>query len=202
MKKNIVRIIIGVVAILVIAIGIMYLVDLDRMKKGEEVVFSTWGAKYSPPIKINQNEKNNNNDNNSNNVKQEYQKYTKIVDNVKLEINIPNDWKYEEIVRDEDNDFYKYALKFYKTNEEEYAILYFYHDLFGVCGTERTSENIILDNGENAIIGYYDGNENWSDISFYSLNQNIAVINYGLIGSEANEVIEFIKTININNIDE
>ncbi len=202
MRKSVIKIVLVVVAILIVAIGTMYLVDLDRMKKGEEVVFSTWGAKYSPPIKINQNEKNNNNDNNSNNVKQEYQKYTKIVDNIRLEINIPNDWKYEEIARDEDNDFYKYALKFYKTNEEEYAILYFYHDLFGVCGTERTSENITLDNGENAIIGYYDGNENWSDISFYSLNQNIAVLNYGLIDSEAKEVIEFIKTININNIDE
>lgn len=45
MKKNIFKIIIGVIAILVIIVGTMYLIDLDRMKNGEKVVFSTWGAK-------------------------------------------------------------------------------------------------------------------------------------------------------------
>ena len=58
-------------------------------------------------------------------------------------------------------------------------------------------EHIVLSNGKEATIGYYDGNKNWSDISFYSINQNIAVLNYNLMNDDANEVIEFIKTINI-----
>ena len=131
-----------------------------------------------------------------------YEKYSKIIDNVKLELNIPNEWKYEEVEKDEKNDFYKYALKIYKNNEEQYAMLYFYNNPFGVCGTGRTSENVILNNGKEATIGYYDGNKNWSDISFYNINKNIAVMNYGLIDEDANEAIQFIKTINIteNNI--
>ena len=125
------------------------------------------------------------------------QKYSRIVDNICLELKIPSEWKYEELQKNEDNDFYKYALKLYKNSEEQYAVLYFYNNPFGVCGTGRSSEKIILDNGKEAIIGYYDGNTNWSDISAYNMNKYIAVINYGLINDDAKEVIEFIKTINI-----
>ena len=76
-------------------------------------------------------------------------------------------------------------------------MLYFYNDLFGVCGTGRTSKNITLNNGKEATIGYYDENKNWADISFYDTNKYVAVINYGLINEDAEEVIQFIKTINI-----
>lgn len=128
--------------------------------------------------------------------------YYKEIDNIKLELNIPNEWNYEEIPRNEENDFYKYALKLYKNNENQYAMLYFYNNSFGVCGTGRTSKNIILNNGKEAVIGYYDENKNWADISFYNINKNIAVMNYGLIDEDADEAIQFIKTINIteNNV--
>lgn len=188
MRKNIFKIIILVVVIFAIIIGSMYLIDLKRMKNGEEVVFSTWGAKYAPVKKEQQNE--NNNVANGN-----YQKYSKTINNVNLELDIPNEWKYKEEAID--NESYEYALKLYKNNEEQYAMIYCCKNKFGVCGTERTSKDITLNNGNEATIGYYDGNKNWSDISFYGINKNIAVINCGLIDNEAKEVIEFIKTINI-----
>ena len=125
------------------------------------------------------------------------QKYSKIVENVCIELNIPSEWKYEELPKNEDNDFYKFALKLYKYSEEKYAELYFYNNSFGVCGTGRSSEKITLNNGQEATIGYYDKNTNWNDISFYNYNKYIAVMNNGLINDEAKEVIEFIKTINI-----
>lgn len=125
------------------------------------------------------------------------QSYSKVIDNIKLELNIPSEWKYEEMPKNEENDFYKYALKIYKNSGEQYAMLYFYNNQFGVCGTGRTSENITLNNGKDATIGYYDGNKNWSDISFYNINKNIAILNYGLINTESDEALEFIKTINI-----
>lgn len=128
---------------------------------------------------------------------EKYQKYFTTIDNIKIELNIPNEWKYEELQRDKENDFYKYALKLYKNNVDQYAILYFYNNPFGVCGTGRTTENMILNNGEQASIGYYDGNKNWSDISFYSINKNVAIINYGLIDDDANAVIQYVKSINI-----
>ena len=69
-----------------------------------------------------------------------------------------------------------------KTNMQCYIFTTIY---LGVCGTGRTSKNIILNNGEEATVGYYDGNKNWADISFYDINKNIAVINYGLIDENA-----------------
>lgn len=194
MNKKIIKILIIVMAILAMIIGIMYLIDSDKMKKGEEVVFSTWGTKYAPVL----NETENNDlDNAIKSDDENYQKYSKIVENICLELNIPNEWKYEEMPKNEENDFYKFALKLYKNSEEQYAVIYFYNNPFGVCGTGRTSEKITLNNGEEAIIGYYDRNKNWSDISFYNMNKYIAVMNYGLIDGDAKEVIEFIKTINI-----
>ena len=125
------------------------------------------------------------------------QKYSKIVDNVYIGLNIPSEWKYEELQKNPDNEFYKFALKLYKNSEEKYAVLYFYNNSFGVCGTGRSSEKITLNNSQEATIGYYDKNTNWNDISFYNYNKYIAVMNNGLINDEAKEVIEFIKTINI-----
>ena len=123
--------------------------------------------------------------------------YEKNIDDVTLMLEIPNEWKYEELSRNTENDFYKYALKIYKTQEDKYAVLYFYHQMFGACGTSRTAEQINLDNGNKATIGYYDGSNVWQDISFYETNIYIAIINYGLDKAEAEEVKDFIKTINI-----
>lgn len=123
--------------------------------------------------------------------------YSKTIDNINIELSIPNDWNYEEIPQNKENNFYKFALKLYKNEESKNAVLYFYNNPFGVCGTGRTTEKIYLNNGTEAVVGYYDNNENWSDVSFYKLNHNIALINCGLEGAEAKEVLEFIKTINI-----
>lgn len=137
-----------------------------------------------------------------NNIKETYSEeteknYSKTIDNINIELSIPNDWNYEEIPQNEENNSYKFALKLYKNEESKNAVLYFYNSPFGVCGTGRTSEKIYLKNGTEAVVGYYDNNENWSDVSFYKLNHNIALINCGLEGAEAQEVLEFIKTINI-----
>ncbi len=152
--------------------------------------------KFIAGAEINPNE--NDMQSNTNNT-ENHQKYSKTIDSTRIELNIPNDWNYKEVAKDEENDFYKYGLKLYKNDENQYAILYFYNNIFGVCGTGRTSENITLNNGNEATIGYYDGSKNWSDISFYMINEYIAVLNNGLIDNEAQEVIEFIKTINIIN---
>ena len=69
--------------------------------------------------------------------------------------------------------------------------------MFGVCGTGRTSKQINLNNGNKATIGYYDGQDIWQDISFFETNKYVAIINYGLDKSESEELIDFVKTINI-----
>ena len=51
MKKNIFKIIIALVIVLLVCIVAIYLIDCNRMKKNNEVLFSTWGKKYAPPVK-------------------------------------------------------------------------------------------------------------------------------------------------------
>ena len=179
------KIIIGILIALIIVVGIVvaYKIIENSVTNRADFNFTVENISSSP-VKTVDNQKDGKN-------------YYKEIDNIKLELNIPNNWNYEEIPKNEENDFYKYALKLYKNNENQYAMLYFYNDPFGVCGTGRTSKNIILNNGKEATVGYYDGNKNWADISFYNTNKNIAVMNYGLIDEDADEVIQFIKTINI-----
>ena len=184
------KIIIGILIILIIVIGIIFAYKVIENSVTNRADFNfTVENISSSPVETVDNQK-------------DGKKYYKEIDNIKLELNIPNSWNYEETIQNEENDFYKYALKLYKNNENQYAMLYFYNDPFGVCGTGRTSKNIILNNGKEATVGYYDENENWADISFYDTNKNIAVMNYGLIDEDADEAIQFIKTINIteNNI--
>ena len=184
------KIIIGILIILIIVIGIIFAYKVIENSVTNRADFNfTVENINSSPVETVDNQKDGKN-------------YYKEIDNIKLELNIPNNWNYEEIPQNEENDFYKYALKLYKNNENQYAMLYFYNDPFGVCGTGRTSKNIILNNGKEATVGYYGENKNWADISFYDTNKNIAVMNYGLIDEDADEAIQFIKTINIteNNI--
>ena len=180
MKKTII-----ILAIITVAVvGTMYLIDSNRMKNGEKVVFGTRGKKYSAIVKTNQDE---------NVVKEE--KYSKIIGDTTIELNIPSGWNYKEMQVTE-NDNYDYALKLYKNDEEQYAMIYFYKEKFGVCGTERISKNITLNNGNEVVVGYHSGDEVWRDI-LIDTNKNIVVINPNLSKKEADEAIEIIKTLNI-----
>ncbi len=52
MNKKKIGIIIGIAILLVVlTIGTLYIIDLNRMKNNEQVFFSTWGFKYNPTIK-------------------------------------------------------------------------------------------------------------------------------------------------------
>ena len=187
MKKKIL-IVLLIIVLIGLILATMYVIDRKRMKDNKSVIFSTWGYDYAPPVNAH-----------SSNLTILENNYSKAIDNVTIELNIPDDWQYEELPRNEENDFYKFALKLYKSDNNKHTILYYYHNKFGVCGTGRTDKKMYLNNGTEADIGYYDNNKEWSDISFYSLNTNIALINYGLEASEAEEVLDFVKTIRIIN---
>ena len=124
--------------------------------------------------------------------------YEKDIDNLNIKLYFPRNWNYEELPENLENNFYKYALKMYKDDENRYAIIYYYREMFAVCGTGRTSKQINLENGYKATIGYYDESDIWQDISFSELNKNIAIQNYGLNKEESEEFINIIKTISIN----
>lgn len=169
------------ISIIVLLIGgsifIMYLVNNQCMEKGQKVIFGTWGKKCSSVVDI----------------KDDGKDYSKNVDNMEIKWHIPSSWNYEEV---ETNSNILFSLKLYKENNEDYALLNVYEDSYSVCGTGRTEDTFILNNNQEAIIGYYN-NTIWSDISFKDYAPKVAIINYSLNENEAKEILEFIKTIEI-----
>ena len=57
--KNKILVIVAIILVVALIVGIMYLVDINRMKNNKPVVFSTWGYDYAPPENV-QEAKNNN----------------------------------------------------------------------------------------------------------------------------------------------
>lgn len=65
---------------------------------------------------------------------------------------------------------------------------------FAVCGTGLITNEIILNNGTKASVGYYDGSTDWS---FVRLNDfsGYVFLNEGLTGDDALTALEIIRTI-------
>ncbi len=59
MKKTL-KILICVIVVILIILGMLYLIDMNRIKNNEPVFFSTWGYKYNPPKSENIEQTNNN----------------------------------------------------------------------------------------------------------------------------------------------
>lgn len=52
MNKKILKTIIAIFLVIIITLGIIYLIDRNRMRNNEPVLFSTWGYDYAPPVDI------------------------------------------------------------------------------------------------------------------------------------------------------
>lgn len=57
--------------------------------------------------------------------------------------------------------------------------LYFYRDLFGVCGTGLQTQDVSFDSGLTGSMGTYDNGTLWDFISFYDTPGSYVVINEG-----------------------
>lgn len=126
-------------------------------------------------------------------LKIENEKITKEIDNLNLELNILNDWNFKELSLEN----YKYAIKFYKSDSDNSAILYVDNSLFGVCGTGRTISPLKLNNGSEISIGSYD-KTTWHDITFIGIS-NVFILNHNLTSDETNEFLDMLKTWSITN---
>ena len=122
------------------------------------------------------------------------EKYEKVVDGVSISFTKLGGWKYEELPATEE---YKFALKFYKSSKDKYAILYFYNTMSAVCGTERRVDTLSLNNGNKLNVGYSTVDNIWRDI-FFSLNsKDITIINHTLDKVEAENFLEMVKTFDV-----
>lgn len=123
------------------------------------------------------------------------EKYEKVVDGVSISFTKLGGWKYEELPATEE---YKFALKFYKSSKDKYAILYFYNTMSAVCGTERRVDTLSLNNGNKLNVGYSTADNIWRDI-FFSLNsKDIVIINHTLEKVEAESFFEMVKTFEVS----
>ncbi|MDO5555718.1 MAG: helix-turn-helix transcriptional regulator [Clostridia bacterium] len=52
-KNNIIFLTIFIIVLLIASLGILFLIDTNRMRNNKPVVFSTWGYDYVPPINLN-----------------------------------------------------------------------------------------------------------------------------------------------------
>ena len=189
MKKKII-IVIFVLAILLLALGGMFLIDKNRMDNNKPVIFSTWGYDYAPPE-----EKENITETIPNIEPQNRIVTIPVKEKEDLLITLLDGWKYEvsgEVIGE-----YKYAIKFYKSDENKKMTLYSYANFFGVCGTGLEMKELILDDGNTANVGFYDGNEKWSFITFDISEEEIVAHNEGLTLEESNEALSMFKTLKL-----
>ena len=146
----------------------------------EKTLFKT--AKYSCPISDDETT---------------IKRYSKTIDKTRIQLDILNNWNYEELITS-DESRYLFALKIYKDSEDRSAILYFYKEPFAICGTGLTSENLQLNNGRTASVGYYKNEQNtWNFVSFPNLDSRLAFINNMDDERDALEMMEIVKTLNI-----
>lgn len=124
------------------------------------------------------------------------EEYRKQIEDTIIILDLPKEWNFEEIDNPE-NQNAKFELKLYKDSKEKSASLYYYNELFGVCGTGLISKKLNLDNGNEASVGYYDGSNTWNFIAFGNIKPNIAILNSGLDEKDANELLGIIKTLQI-----
>lgn len=120
--------------------------------------------------------------------------YIQVSGDTLISIVLLDGWSYDYIT--ETSDVYYYALKFYKSSEDNKMMLYAYKDMFGVCGTELEIKEMELDNGNNVMIGYYGDSEKWT---FINLGDNVILQDNSLTLEESNEALSMIKAINIEN---
>ena len=55
-KNKILKIVVGTIITIVLIIGLMFFVDVNRMNNNDPVVFSTWGFKYAPLVDLHEEE--------------------------------------------------------------------------------------------------------------------------------------------------
>ena len=55
-KDKIFKIVVGTIIAIILIIGLMFFVDVNRMNNNDSVIFSTWGFKYAPPVDFHEEE--------------------------------------------------------------------------------------------------------------------------------------------------
>lgn len=128
-------------------------------------------------------------------------------------LQIPEGWEFEAIAASdngitsglriwptEPKDVTVYNEPFLAMGEESAMIfpsvtIGFYGYPFGVCGTGLKEETRTLSDGTEICVGYYDGSTDWSFVSFWPLDKNLAAVNNSLTGADAEQALNIMLSL-------
>lgn len=90
-----------------------------------------------------------------------------------LRVQVPDGWKYElcpaGTLDGSETDF---GVKIWPDSGSDSCVQLYWSDSFGVCGTGLKEESLTLA-GDNVSAGYYDGDKNWTFLSYQGKNSGI-----------------------------
>lgn len=83
-----------------------------------------------------------------------------------LRVQVPDSWKYEVCPEGTlDDSEACFGVKIWPDSGSDSCVQLYWSDSFGVCGTGLKEETLTLA-GDSVSAGYYDGNKNWTFLSF------------------------------------
>ena len=90
-----------------------------------------------------------------------------------LRVQVPDGWKYEVCPEGtlDDSDAC-FGVKIWPDSGSDSCVQLYWSDSFGVCGTGLKEETLTLA-GDSVSAGYYDGDKNWTFLSFQGKNHGI-----------------------------
>lgn len=119
----------------------------------------------------------------------EQQKYLLLGDKLSFSVLVPEGWSCEA------NCGHVETVNFCPPGVENGCTLRCSNEKFAAYGSGLEEREMQLNDGTKIYVGYYDGSENWTYVSFRSINEYCSVINNGLTGDDAQTALEAIKTM-------
>lgn len=90
-----------------------------------------------------------------------------------LRVQVPDGWKYEVCPEGTlDGSETDFGVKIWPGSGSDSCVQLYWSDSFGVCGTGLKEETLTLAGG-SVSAGYYDGDKNWTFLSFQGKNSGI-----------------------------
>lgn len=187
-----------ILVVTAIVIASAYLIDMNRMKNDKEVVFSTWGHKYTTSVKSGDKTSTPTLEGNKNIVsKQETTEVEFKKDNYTLSIALPTDWNYELL--EADGNASEGGIKIYTSDANKYARICLYGERkMGVCGTDLTEKEAITNDGASITVGYYGDSKDWTFVCTEpKYNYVVWAFNERLEEDESEKALEIVKTMKL-----
>jgi hypothetical protein len=115
-----------------------------------------------------------------------------------LRVQVPDGWKYEVCPEGTlDDSEVCFGVKIWPDSGSDSCVQLYWSDSFGVCGTGLKEETLTLA-GDSVSAGYYDGDKNWTFLSFQGKNSGIvawADPNAGWFSDKGDQLLAVLDTV-------